>query len=137
MVLGLNLKQSWLSVVKYLVLFGLVIWIWRTIRTDSAEYFTNGLNQSERLPEGFDTLTDTPIVSDNIEINGALNHDGKRWRKLHQKIADGEIQISVTAAGQELDMDDMIIPWVDSLIADDDKASKHREYLKYKSKKQD
>ncbi len=71
------------------------------------------------------------------EQRRTLNHDGKRWQKLQQKMADGEIQISVTAAGQELDMDDMIIPWVDSLIIDDDKASKHREYLKYKSKKQD
>ena len=46
------------------------------------------------------------------EQRKALNHDGKRWRKLQQKMADGEIQISVTAAGQELDMDDMIIPFI-------------------------
>lgn len=68
------------------------------------------------------------------EQRKALIQHGKRWEKLQEKMADGEIQISVTAAGQELDLDDMIIPWLDSLIADDEKVRKHRAYLRYKSK---
>lgn len=69
------------------------------------------------------------------EQRKALIQDGRRWEKLRQKMAEGEIQISVIAAGQDLDLDDVVIPWVDSLIDDDAKAYKHREYLKAKSKK--
>lgn len=50
--LGLNLKQGWLSLVKYIVLSALVVWIWRSIRSDSAEYFG------------------TPILSDSTALNG-------------------------------------------------------------------
>ncbi len=49
---GLNLKQGWLSLVKYVVIIVLVIWIWRSMRTDSAEYFG------------------TPILADSTKLNG-------------------------------------------------------------------
>lgn len=45
------LKQTWLSIIKYLVLLGIIVWIWRTIRTDSKEYFKNVNEKFEDTPQ--------------------------------------------------------------------------------------
>ena len=84
-----------------------------------------------------DIKTGKPIKSPLSpgEQRKALIIAGKQWHKLREKIADGEIQITITAAGQELDIDDMVIPWLDSLIEDDDRVKKHLEYMRAKSKK--
>lgn len=87
-----------------------------------------------------DIKTGQPVKPSGDSPGGqraALIQDGKRWEKLRQKMDDGEIRISVIAAGQDLDLDDTVIPWLDSLIADDDKAMRHRQYLRAKSKKKD
>ena len=85
-----------------------------------------------------DINTGQPVKSIEKESTGgvrkALIQDGKRWQKMLQKMKDGEIQIHITAVGQEIGLDEIVIPYFDSLINDDDKAKRHKDYLKYKSK---
>ena len=71
--------------------------------------------------------TGKPIISARKEAASqreALIRDGKRWQKFIERIAIGELNITIKVAGEELGFDDKIIPYLDSLIEDDDKKER-------------
>jgi len=83
--------------------------------------------------------TGKPVISARKEASDrreALIRDGKRWQKFIERIKSGELNITIAAVGQELDFNDMIIPYLDSLIVEQDEAERkdkrHQKYLKSK-----
>jgi len=64
--------------------------------------------------------------------------NGKRWAKLMERIETGEIKLNPTVANQELDLHEVLIPYLDSLIEEDENNAKykkrHERYLSDKDK---
>ena len=74
-----------------------------------------------------DIKTGQPVKPSGVshgEQRKILIQDGKRWQMMLEEMSKERISVTVTAAGQELDIVEIIAPYLDSLIKEDEAAKK-------------